>query len=586
MSSANERLLARLRERFAETEVEQLVGQYRPGELSAFLAELDPAWDHRRYWIETNLWIRTKDRRQILLEFNEIQERYWAEEEDYGIILKYRQGGISTLKLAEYFEDTVHHPNTVTVIVAHDLESTQKLFRIVKLYYDRLPLAERQKLCKNPNRPQVSTKRELFFDRINSTIVVGTAGSRTFGSGLTINNLHCSEVAKWPDPGETMTSLLQAVPLGGRVTVESTAKGVGGYFHHEYVLGKNGQSRFKPHFYPWFIHKEYQLPLDPGETLAYTADEQALVEGHGLTPEQIKWRRDTIAKQADTDGYTKEDRFAQEYPEDDVSCFLTTGRPVFHMPSVVLGQAMWAKPPVAVGRLIKVSRPNGTQAIEFEENPRGYLKLWERPEPHTGYLIPADVAEGLAHGDFSYAPVLRRRDRVQVAAWHGHIDADLFGEELVLLGTWYNNALIAPEDNNHGLTTITTIRHALYPFLYRRQSINKITQTLEEKLGWKTTPVTKPLMIDALAALIRELQLGMRDEMFWHEAMTYVLDDQGGTNAESGEFDDRVMATAIFAHLNGTLPLVEKAPPPPKSALQSHKEQIAKRAAANRLRVL
>ncbi len=585
--NADERLLSSLQSHFAEDEVAALLDDgLSPGELSEYLADLDPAWDHRRYWIETNLWIRNKDRRQILLEFNEIQERYWQEESDYGIILKYRQGGISTLKLAEYFEDTVHHPNTVTVIVAHDLESTKKLFRIVKLYYDRLPDEEKARLCKRPGKPQVSNTRELLFDRINSTIVVGTAGNRHFGSSLTINNLHCSEVAKWPHPAETMTSLLQAVPLGGRATVESTAKGVGGYFHHEYALAKNGKSRFKRHFYEWWIHSEYKLPLDPGETLAYTAEEQALADKHGLSPEQIKWRRDTISKQADTDGYTKEDRFKQEYPEDDVSCFLTTGRPVFHMPAVLKGQEVWARPPLAVGRIIKVSQEDGSQQITFEENPRGYLKLWEYPEPYTAYLIPADVAEGLVHGDFSYAPVLRRRDRVQVAAWHGHIDADLFGEELVLLGTWYNNALIAPEDNNHGLTTITAIRKKLYPYLYRRQSINRVTQKLEEKLGWKTTTVTKPLMIDALAALIRELQLPMRDEMFWHEAMTYVRDDQGGTNAENGEFDDRVMATAIFAFLNGTIPLVEKVPPKQKGPIQSHKERLARRVQESRRRLL
>ena len=38
--------------------------------------------------------------------------------------------------------------------------------------------------------------------------------------------------------------------------------------------------------------------------------------------------------------------------------------------------------------------------------------------------------------------------------WHGHIDPDLFGDELYKLGVFYNYAYLGVENNNHGLTTL------------------------------------------------------------------------------------------------------------------------------------
>ena len=81
------------------------------------------------------------------------------------------------------------------------------------------------------------------------------------------------------------------------------------------------------------------------------------------------------------------------------------------------------------------------------------------PEEDTAYVIGADVAEGLKHGDYSSAHVLAVGDETRVVAeWHGHIEPDLFAYELFKLGTWYNTALVLPEVNNHGLTTVTELR--------------------------------------------------------------------------------------------------------------------------------
>jgi hypothetical protein len=69
------------------------------------------------------------------------------------------------------------------------------------------------------------------------------------------------------------------------------------------------------------------------------------------------------------------------------------------------------------------------------------------------------------------------------------------------------------------------------------------------KLGWTTTARTKPYMIDKLAEFIRELHLGIYDDLLIAEAFTYIIEDNGKTNAQPGTHDDTIMACAIMLQL-------------------------------------
>jgi hypothetical protein len=165
------------------------------------------------------------------------------------------------------------------------------------------------------------------------------------------------------------------------------------------------------------------------------------------------------------------------------------------------------------------------------------------PNDQHRYVLGADTAEGLEHGDYSCAQVLDLSSGVQVASWHGHIEADLFGEEIDRLGRFYGLALVCVESNNHGLTTITTLRRLGYPMLFRARSLNraKTKQTME--YGWKTTTTSKPLMIDELAMALRNHEIQVRDKRTIAELRTYVRDEKGHTNGSP--YDDRVMALAV-----------------------------------------
>jgi len=175
------------------------------------------------------------------------------------------------------------------------------------------------------------------------------------------------------------------------------------------------------------------------------------------------------------------------------------------------------------------------------------LRVWERPRSQGVYVIGADVAEGLDHGDYSCAQVLDALSGAQVAMWHGHIAADLFGEEVARLGRWYNRALVGVEQNNHGLTTITRLRQLEYPFLYRHKTVDQVSKKITLKYGWPTNRLTKPLMIDTLGAAIREGEIAVYDKRTVGELKTYIRDEMG--KMHGSPHDDTVMAMAIAVQM-------------------------------------
>lgn len=171
------------------------------------------------------------------------------------------------------------------------------------------------------------------------------------------------------------------------------------------------------------------------------------------------------------------------------------------------------------------------------------LRVWHLPVVSHRYTIGADVAEGLEHGDYSCAQVLDVHTGDQAAVWHGHIAPDEFADELSKIGRFYGNALIGVEANNHGLTTVTALRNLRYPAIYRRRTVDRITNKAGQSLGWLTTKTSKPLMIDELAMAMKADELTLWDKGTLAELLTFVRNDRG--QMQGSPHDDRVMALAI-----------------------------------------
>ena len=186
------------------------------------------------------------------------------------------------------------------------------------------------------------------------------------------------------------------------------------------------------------------------------------------------------------------------------------------------------------------------------------LTVWKDLEVNHIYCMGVDTAEGLAHGDFSCIQVLDVRTSEQVAVWHGHIPPDELAEEVYNLGMWYNRALCCVESNNHGLTTIVQLRHLGYPNMFRKRSLNQVTDTISQEFGWKTNRTSKPLLIDDLGIALRNDELTLYDRFTVAELRSYVRNDRG--TMSGSPHDDRVMALALSNQMRQYAFMPEYAP--------------------------
>ena len=534
---------------------------------SKYEAFLDRLKTDRIWFMKNFLKIRDKKSRLVpftpnaaQLKFNSIIE----EDTKNGkpkryIILKARQLGMSTFTEGYIYHDTSNNELRNSLIIAHEEKATNNLFNMSKLFYEECPLAIRP-LKKYSNgkelsfeNPTTNEEEKLSNPGLRSKITIATAGTSDTGRSGTYHNIHVSEIAFFPDAKNTMTALMQCVPNEPNtfVCLESTANGIGGYFYDMWYAACAGENDFTPIFFPWFEDPEYTMEFpskrkrtnfikevedvhaDETGKLVHT-DEWLLKEQFNLTYEQLYWRKWCIANNCGGD----EDMFKQEYPATPDEAFISSGRPRFNL-KAVKEYELGCSPPKITCDLLR----SGSH-ITLNEHDKGLFKIWIPPEPTKSYCIGADVAEGLATGDYSVAIVMD--DELNVCAkWRGHIDPDLFGDELIKIATLYNEAYLAVENNNHGLTTLKSVSNQEYYNLFYSKSYDKFNDTVSKKLGWSTNRKTKPIAIDRLAEYIRESFLGLWDLDIVSEMYSYIIEDNGSTNAQEGKHDDCVMALAI-----------------------------------------
>ena len=162
-----------------------------------------------RGYIEQNLYIRTKRAQIVPLKLNRAQERLLEalrKQDEAGrpmrvIVLKARQLGFSTLAEALIFARTANAPNVNSLIVAHREDSSANLFKMSKLFFERLT-EERRPMAKNSNarelvfeNPERDPSKKAADPGLMSRIRCNTAGGDGIGRSDTLMNVHASEFA-------------------------------------------------------------------------------------------------------------------------------------------------------------------------------------------------------------------------------------------------------------------------------------------------------------------------------------------------------------------------------------------------------
>lgn len=505
--------------------------------------------------ISTCCYINTKDGEElVLLVPNKPQLRLlkmMADDWNAGrplryIILKARQMGFSTIIEAFIFVVTMFQPNKKAVIVADCAENASSLFDMSKLYYDKFPKGILPPL-------KAKNKNILLTATSNSSIRVLCVGDNT-GRSKSLQFLHLSEFAFWPNAENTMTSLLRTVSATNKrsaIFIESTANGHNS-FKTRWDKAVAGDSPYKPMFFPWYEMDEYRLPYD-GHTLS--PDELAVKEKYHLDNDQLQWRKYQIQ---DMDGDIN--RFHQEYPSCPEEAFLSTGFSTFDNTQVVKrkgevdlkprrGFFTYSKEHSKDGNEIKLSN------IEWVDDEYGPIRLYLDPLKGFPYVLGGDPANG---GSDSYVgQVINNIDQKQVAMYKNErVDNDLYAYQLYCLGRKYNWALIGTEVNQT-TTVMEILAKCGYPNLYFRKVEDKVSHMIVDSLGVKTTVITKPVMIDGFKIRFRENPEIINDYTTLCEMETFIVVDTPSSNyslttnrAQEGKHDDCVMALAIAYYIS------------------------------------
>lgn len=489
------------------------------------------AHDDPRFIIESGFSVINKNKEIVPFIFNDIQNAFYDERTYRDDLLKPGQIGMSTMILAILTVKFLLVPNSWSVCISHEAEATKRLFEKVDFYLKHLP-----DWLKPFYEAATDNKRNMVNKVMNSRFYIGTAGAIAFGRGDTIHYAHLSEVSRWPHSGEIATGIIRAVPLNDPhtwVVKETTANGTGNFHHTEYQRAKEGESEFTPHFFPWFNHQEYQI--EGAEITSYTDDELALIRRYPgqITDARLAWRRKMIGSLNSEKGFAPEDMFKQEFPADDKEAFLFSGNPVFPSEKLDLYRDKVRKP-IWVGNLEGVSPYE-----RLDENARGYLKLWEMPEMGAQYIIFGDVGQT---NDFCSAHILNRKTWKLAGTFHARIRANQFGTELNKLGHFFNKALIAPEANNMGQSTVDRLIELAYPNMYMRRRFNKEEKIETDEFGWWTDNKTKPLIIGYMQHLLSTGEADIPDIETIDEMITYIHNPDGSMGASQGNFDDRVIS--------------------------------------------
>jgi len=416
----------------------------------------------RRCYIEQLMKVQTKERTALPFLLNRPQQIIWDAIGPGARIaeLKARQIGSTTVYIARFLAECMSIPGTVSVIASENDFMTQRALARAHYLYRSIPAQY---------KPEMAHKSasEMTWPTLDSVMYIATARSNLLVRGDTVHNFLGTEIARWPDPEGAMSAVEEAVPLSCFIALESTPRGEGDYFHEKIKAAMDRRSSYKFVFLPWWLADDYTLPTgsplaiegDRGR-LEYTPEEQNLVELHGLSEGQIRWRRRKVSDRGLD--------FPQEYPEDPVTCFLSSGEMLFD-----------------ARRLDELAKGCCPAPTSLDN-----VMIWHQPVPGGLYLVAVDPTVGI-HDRAAATVWLVGETLTHCATLWGLYDPVVLAGKLHTLCHYYNTAKLQIEFNGPGQAVLAEMRS--YPNLGYR--IDLLTGAPTGSVGWLTTKASKAHMI-------------------------------------------------------------------------------------------
>jgi hypothetical protein len=486
------------------------------------------------YWAETCYRIRDKRGRIIPLRLNPVQRAIGEAEQAMLAregrariyVLKGRQGGVSTDQQARNLHQVWGEPHFDAMTLAHAREDTDKLFEITSRALEHFP---------DGLLPATGGKetREVSFPGLDTHFWTGTAGAKRTGRGLTLKRVHGSEFAFGDAPKATLGTITPAlVPEGSVITLETTASGFDSAGHVFWKEASENGNGYLPLFFPWWdcdpVH--YRLPLlDPDELGKLEPDEADLVERHGLSLEQIKWRRREIKSLGKT-------TFLQEYAEDAETCWVAAGGLFYEVETL-----RWL--------LDRAPKP-------IETHLGGDLEIYDHANGER-VIIGADTAEGGGGDRSTFTARAFPSWRLLARYASRTVEPKEFAGIVSTWGRFFGGAFQVIEKNAHGITVLRHMRDDhQYPLslIYHRVAMDRRRDESSERIGWTTTKESHPLLLDAGRELLTAARDGLASPPSAdaiRDALAVRRDDKGKVELTGKD----VLVSEMLAWIGRTAPV-------------------------------
>ncbi|MCM1029046.1 MAG: hypothetical protein NC484_05495 [Alloprevotella sp.] len=561
--------------------------EWRPGEMDARGYVMLRFRHDFEYWAFVCVKIRDKvSGRRVALRLNRPQRRYLALLEEQRradrpirvIMLKARQCGSSTLTQMYFaYIQIIHRSCWNSIICGHIRNTAATIRRVYRLMLDSYP----QELRPGPEPLRLkgtsggsSTQQEIAGT--GSTIDLGTAMAPDSLRGNDFALAHLSEVAFWEDtPGHSADDFIRtvsgSVPLVpcSAIIMESTANGVGNFFHRAWLEAEEGRSAYRPIFVPWYEIDMYRKALSDEarrEVASTLTPYETSLFSRGASLAGLAWWRDKRRE------YHSDRQMLAEFPASATEAFVNTGCGVFDR-SLVEAMRASCSPPLERG-VVAGSGLTGRPALRnvaFRPSPDGPMQIWRHPDkgaPMGRYVVTVDIGGRSPGSDWSVIAVIDRLSPLDlpevVAQWRGHADHDIVCWQAAAIGVYYAKALLVIESNSlegggvaaasdASLYILGELR-SVYPRLYVRQARERVGIGYESRPGFHTNRQTKVAAISALIAAIRERGYIERSHEAIDEMLTYEVDRRGAYNARAGYHDDILMTRAISLYVISQTP--------------------------------
>lgn len=517
-------------------------------------------WDFE-YWAATCATIKDKlTGRYIKFVLNAPQRRLLATMERQRtsnkpvriILLKARQwGGTTLVQMYMAWIQIVILKQWNSLICGHLKQTSyavKRMYNVLLSHYPREYLDEDVKL---EFRNFEGSSSVQHLEGRDCLLLLGSSRSEDAVRGYDLAMAHLTEVAFWAStaqhsPEDVMRSVSGTVNLMANTVVvyESTANGVGNFFHSEWIRAKSGNGITEAVFVPWYEIEIYRSVVPDVQTLWESLDdyERELWDG-GCTLEMLQWYHTKRQE------YATHSLMMAEFPSNDIEAFAGTDRCVFEL-SKLESMRESCRIPQYTGDV--TCHPH-THEVKFVSSPSGNMKVWKMPEPYSHscrYMAVVDVGGRSDSADYSVIAVLDTHgyDEMQkpevVAQWRGHMDHDLLAWKAVHVARFYANAHLVIESNtletehtdgDAGEFILNQVSRAYTP-TYGRSKYRP---------GFQTNKKTKKHAVYELIAAVREGLYVERDHEAINEMTTYETTSKGGFEAKKGHHDDIVMTRAI-----------------------------------------